>query len=289
MAFKLKAIYSYCTWTWFWLPDILLFANIHPITSLIWLPPTLAFLTLGLYQRKDQPVEVFLASALKYYFTPHKRRWDQEGYEERVKITAPPVLEKHYTKDFSGEEAVSRLTALSRMMDSRGWASKLSTEWQNPQLATAAVSDSDRLMQPSEAAAYTTPQDLIQQYTQPVDVMDEDKSVVARQMQAKVEQAENTVKQQAIQTLQQARETANEADEPLPTPQFRSYPTMHQKVVKPQTQIDPTSQQAENNIEPAEPETTTALPTTVEPTPAPTPAHEPLIEEGENGVEISLH
>src|SRR5690242_5343813 len=57
--------------------------QIHPIAAIIWVPPTAAFLILGLYQRKDQPVEVFLASAMRFYLKPHTRKWDQEGYEER--------------------------------------------------------------------------------------------------------------------------------------------------------------------------------------------------------------
>src|SRR4051812_5890085 len=77
--------------------------KVYPLTVIIWIPPTAIFLILGLYQRKDQPVEVYLASALRFHLKPRTRIWDQEGYEERVIITAPPKYEKHYTKDFSSE------------------------------------------------------------------------------------------------------------------------------------------------------------------------------------------
>ena len=94
--------------------------KIHILLALIWLPPMIVFFVLGLYQRKDQPVEVYLASALRFYLKPHKRKWSQDGYEERVIITAPPKIEHNYTKNFTSEEATSRLSSLSRMMDSRG-------------------------------------------------------------------------------------------------------------------------------------------------------------------------
>jgi hypothetical protein len=40
------------------------FTKVHPLAAIAWLPFTMVFLVLGLYQRKDQPAEVFLVSAL---------------------------------------------------------------------------------------------------------------------------------------------------------------------------------------------------------------------------------
>lgn len=257
------------------------FSRIHPISALIWLPPTIVFLVLGGYQRKDQPVEVFLMSALRFYLKPRKRKWDQEGYEERVKITAPPKIEHHYTKSFTGEEAVSRLTKLSHMMDSRGWASKVATDWQNPQFATAAASETDRLVTAQDVAS-VQPFDA-QHYVTPVDVMDDQTSLVSRQFTAKIQQVDTTAKQQAIQTLQQARQDTS-GDPAMPdTVSYQQYPEMRQKVIQPATE------EYESTTSPTPPQ----LP--------PQPAAEPVVSiesaEPENktkdnshdgGVEISL-
>lgn len=256
------------------------FSRIHPISALIWLPPTIVFLVLGGYQRKDQPVEVFLMSALRFYLKPRKRKWDQEGYEERVKITAPPKVEHHYTKNFTGTEAYSRLTNLSHMMDSRGWASKVATDWQNPQLATAAAAETDRLVTTQDVAS-VQPFDA-QHYVTPVDVMDERSSIVSQQFTAKIQQVDTTAKQQAIQTLQQAQQDASD-DPTIPNVSYQQYPEMHQKVIQPAT---------------VEYESTT---TPEPPQPPPQPATEPVVSiesvEPENktkdnshddGVEVSL-
>lgn len=180
--------------------------KIHPLLGIIWVPPTAFFLLLGLYQRKDQPTEVFLISALRFYMKPHVRKWDQEGYEDRVIITAPPKIEKHYTKDFSREEAVSRLGTLSHLMDSRGWTTKLAGDWQNPQFATAAASD--RLVQPGQLRA---PGVDLQQYMQPPDVMDENSSLVAQDFQSRLSQTNSDARQHALEIVESARVGANKA------------------------------------------------------------------------------
>jgi len=204
--------------------------KINPFLAIIWVPFTVVPLVLGLYQRRDQPVEVFLASAIRFYFKPRKRKWDQEGYEERVIITAPPKIEHHYTKDFTGAEAMTRLSRLSHMMDSRGWASKLDADWQNPQLAMAAAS-SNRLVQPSQVSQGS---DYLQAYMQPADIMDDQSSVVARDFQNKINQTDNDAHVRAMQTVERAKVAGGieqqpntpspasvKTPEPVPKPQPR--------------------------------------------------------------------
>lgn len=204
------------------------FQNVHPIAALLWLPPTIVFLVLGLYQRKDQPIEVFLASALTFYFKPRKRIWAQEGHEDHVIITAPPKVEHHYTKDFTGEEAASKLANLSIMMDSRGWASKRMADWQNPQLANTAVS-SNRLVQPQDAPGQLSPQ---QMYMQPADVLDENTSFVARDFDSKISQVDTTARTHAMQIIEEARATTSDGTD-IKLPEHKSYPQIHQKVITP--------------------------------------------------------
>ena len=211
------------------------FQKIHPIAALIWLPPTLISLVLGLYQRKDQPIEVFLASALTFYLKPRKRIWDQEGHEDHVVITAPPKIEHRLTKNFTGEEATSKLMQLSLLMDSRGWASKSGSDWQNPQLATTADSE-NRLVQPAEAPGQLSPQQL---YTQPADVMDTTTSIVARDFDNKISQEDTARRTHAIQVVEQARaaslqgpQSLSDAGVVLPTKQSQA---IHQKIIQPIT------------------------------------------------------
>lgn len=172
------------------------FVNVHPISSIIWLPFTLLFLVLGLYQRKDQPVEVFLAAAARYHIKPRIRLWNQEGFQERVIVTAPVKIEHQYTKNITGEEAFSRLDSLSNMMDSRGWSAKLMDDWQNPRLATAAASN--RLATPSISMP-------LSRSSQPVDIQDQQTSPVSRAIEQKIDQSATTSKQHALQSLQRAR------------------------------------------------------------------------------------
>lgn len=255
--------------------------KINIFAAFIWVPFTLSCLILGLYQRKDQPVEVYLASAIRFYLKVRRRKWDQEGYQEHVIITAPPEIIHNYTKNFTGEEATSRLSNLSLLMDSRGWASKMANDWQNPQLATAAASD--RLLQPndipnSDPVGYS--------YMQPVDVMDEQSSMVAQDFQTKISQTDTSAKQHAIQVLQQARQdnsaagtpvpvVATEADDIAAVPEFTKYPQMHQKVVAPEP-IEPVLEEEKQST----PQST--VPAISKPEPQP-------YDMDDGSVEIKLH
>ena len=214
--------------------------KVHFLAGILWVPFTVIFLVLGLYQRKDQPVEIYLASAIRFYLKPHKRKWNQEGYEERVIVTVPPKIQHNYTKNFTGEEATSRLGNLSRLMDSRGWTTKMTGEWQNPQLATAA--SAERLVQSSNGVVGVD----IQQYMQPTDVMDENSSIVAQDFQARITQVDSSAKQHALQALQQARQDAGSAQSSDDSsaaastdPTYQKYPEMKQKVVAPTVAPNP--------------------------------------------------
>lgn len=254
------------------------FSQIHPVTGIIPLPFAIVFLVLGGYRRSDQPVEIFLMSALRFYLKPRKRKWDQEGYEERVKITAPPKIEHHYTKSFTGEEAVGRLTNLSRMMDSRGWASKIASDWQNPQLATAAAAETDRLVTTQDVANVQAFDP--QHYVQPADVMDDSSSIVSQQFASKIQQVDSNTRQQAIQTLQQARQLAPTPDTNQ-QPIVQKYPAMHQKVLNPASDqpAAPPNVTSQATQAPATTTTTSQTP----PTPPPTKT------DSSDEVKVSLH
>ncbi len=94
------------------------------ILAIPFLPFIFVCLVLGLYQRKDQPVEVFLAAWLKYKFSPKARVWNQEGYEQHLIVTAPKKEVIDYTKGMTDQDVSRRSTSLGSNLDTRGWATR---------------------------------------------------------------------------------------------------------------------------------------------------------------------
>lgn len=284
------------------------FTKVHPVSAIIWVPFTVFFLTLGLYQRKDQPAEVFLASAIGFYLKPKVRIWSQDGYEERVKITAPPVIEKHYTKDFTGEEASNRLSHLSLMMDSRGWASKRIDDWQNPNLAASAQSTRLVGMQDVAVTQGIDPA----KYTQPADPYDES-SLVMQDFDQRIEQNTNAVREDALRTLATAQQAttvqqpsiAPATVAPLTTPQQDEdaaaaviaashqddIPSIRQKVVEPTKVVEAEAAQPHPEAIAAEPapHEQIVLPAEEAAPIAPEPEVGVARETEDGSVEISLH
>ncbi len=92
--------------------------------ALLPLPIILFFLVLALPLKKDQPMETYLTAVVRFWLKPRTRVWDPEGNMTLVEIVAPTTAEAHLTKDFSGEEASMRLSYLSQIVDTGGWASR---------------------------------------------------------------------------------------------------------------------------------------------------------------------
>lgn len=99
-------------------------AKANFILAIPFLPFIFVFFVLGLYQRKDQPVEVFLAAWLKYKFSPKARVWNQEGYEQHLIVTAPKKETIDYTKGLTDQDVSNRSTSLGTNLDTRGWATR---------------------------------------------------------------------------------------------------------------------------------------------------------------------
>jgi hypothetical protein len=95
-----------------------------PIFGVVGLPFLIVFGVLAFYQRKDQPVEVYLLAWLNYHIKPKKRVWDQGGYEERVIITVPKVEEIDYTKGLTQKDIEQKTKRFSQIIDTRGWVAK---------------------------------------------------------------------------------------------------------------------------------------------------------------------
>lgn len=90
--------------------------------AIIPLPIILFFGAIALPLRKDQPMEIYMAAMWSFFLKPHMRKWDPDGIESLIEITAPKSLDIQFTKDISQDEAQRRLGYLASVVDSRGWA-----------------------------------------------------------------------------------------------------------------------------------------------------------------------
>ena len=96
--------------------------QIFPLLALLPAPVIFFFLILALPLKKDQPMETYLAAIVSFYMKPNKRFWRPGQGETTIQITAPKIVEKSRTRDLSEEEASHRLSFLSNLIDSEGYA-----------------------------------------------------------------------------------------------------------------------------------------------------------------------
>ena len=96
--------------------------QIFPLLAIVPIPFTFFFLILALPIKKDQPMEVYLASIASFYLKPNTRRWTPGQKETTIKITAPKIVEKPRARNITEEEASTRLSFLSNLVDSEGYA-----------------------------------------------------------------------------------------------------------------------------------------------------------------------
>lgn len=91
---------------------------------LIPMPFIIFFGALALPLRKDQPMEIYLVAVVRFFFKPRLRLWKPEGQVNLVTIVAPHTEEVNLTKDFTSDEAQARLSYLSKVIDTQGWAAR---------------------------------------------------------------------------------------------------------------------------------------------------------------------
>ena len=96
--------------------------QIFPLLAILPLPVIIFFLILALPLKKDQPMETYLAAIVSFYMKPNKRFWRPGQGETTIQITAPKIVEKSRARDISEEEASHRLSFLSNLVDSEGYA-----------------------------------------------------------------------------------------------------------------------------------------------------------------------
>lgn len=170
---------------------------------ILFLPLIFASGLLAFPWRKEQPTEIWLAARIRFMLQPRRRIWNQIGLKDLVTITVPKVVEKHLVKDFSGEEAQSRLSALANVLDSRGWAVKNS----NVNVSSEPVSQpvqasSDRLLDASQFATETQETEI----KASDDIMDATSNAVAQNFDRMIQSSEHKHREELQEKIAKARE-----------------------------------------------------------------------------------
>jgi PrgI family protein len=108
---------------------------------IVGIPPTLFMLGLGLYQRDDQPLEVFVVAIAQFFARPRQRFWQKEPIAEVFRLQPPPPKAELVKRD--PREVHSQLQQLAELVDTRGWSMK-EPELQEPE-ETQIVDLKDRI------------------------------------------------------------------------------------------------------------------------------------------------
>jgi len=239
------------------------------------LPIILFFGTLALPLRKDQPMEIYMAAMVSFYLKPRLRKWDPEGIETTIEISAPKTVEVQRIKDLSQSEASQRLSYLADIVDSGGWAirgvSGMPSTAMNNDVYLEAQSAED-ILDTNTSVAHS----FDQMMSQSTERMHEEAK--QRMMQATVVPApapvtpatQTTADPLLSQMSQQMGVTQGQVSTATPAPHYDPYPTFHQSIIQP---LNDTTHQAESDIKPAPAAPVTAA------KPAPQAQAAPKVEE----------
>jgi hypothetical protein len=217
-----------------------LLGQIFIVLAVIPLPVIIFFGALALPLKKDQPMETYLAAVLSFYLKPKRRLWKADGKDHILTITAPKVVEQDYTKGLSEKEAMQRLSYLSNLTDSGGWAIKgISSSSVNDDVYREAADTVDMLDGSSQVS------NQIEQQLAATD-QQRHKQAVAMMQHPDAVAAPTTVNTdftlplqpspvpQAPPTVQHFASPVTSSNVPLPTSvKLNPYPEFNQKVIKP--------------------------------------------------------
>jgi len=113
---------------------LLMFAILKPLSIVLWvivgMPPMVALLALGLYQRQDQPLETFVIAITQFFVRPKIRYWSKEPVANAFRLEPPPPKPETARRD--PRQVRSRLAMLADVVDTRGWSVK-QPELQEPE------------------------------------------------------------------------------------------------------------------------------------------------------------
>ena len=253
--------------------------------AIIPLPIILFFGALALPLRKDQPMEIYMAAMVSFYLKPRLRKWDPEGIESLIEISAPKTVEVQRTKDLSQTEAAQRLSYLADIVDSGGWAIRgvsgssgtamnndVYLEAQGAEdildTNTSVAHNFDQMMSASTERMHEEARQRMMQATMPpapVAPVAPPAPTSAYQQPAAAPAAPDPLLSQMSQQMGVGQGQAT----PGAVPHFDPYPAFQQSIIQP---LNDVAHQAESDIAPPAPQAATPAPApaaaTVEPQPA---------------------
>jgi len=144
---------------------------------------------------KDQPTELFLASRIRFLFMKRKRLWDQSGVRDLVQITVPKKEVHYYSDGLPQDQVRSRMSALTTVVDSRGWAVKNVSK------------PSDRLVQGATPTTQQTAEDVDLARTSSMLDVDTKK---ASEIDQKIKNSENQQHKHALDLVAEARQKSKQ-------------------------------------------------------------------------------
>ncbi len=183
------------------------FAKATPFLAIPFLPVIFVFFILGLYQKKDQPVEVFLAAWLKFKLSPKTKIWNQEGYEQHVIVTAPKKETIDYSKGMTRQDVRDKLKGLGTIADTKGWSAKGVSSQDALSLGDQ---KSERLLSLEEVDALQKAREGTPEPWELVDVQDANNSATASRIETDLDKL-------SLQSNDQAQQIIKTFTKPQPT------------------------------------------------------------------------
>lgn len=173
-------------------------AKTSPLLIIPFVLPAILFGFLAAPFGHDQSSEVWLLAKIRFMLKPRNRVWNQAGLQELVAITAPKKIERILTNGLDQYQVQSRLQALARTIDTRGWAVKGVDV--NMLMATMPqTNDSDRLIGMQNFAPAVPDYDISLQD----DILDENNNAVAQQVDQMIQASTAAHRQELMQRMTQ--------------------------------------------------------------------------------------
>lgn len=173
--------------------------KVNPLLALPFLLPAILFGFLAAPFGHDQSSEVWLLAKIRFILKPRARVWNQAGLQELVTITAPKTIERVLTNGLDQYQVQSRLQALARTIDTRGWAVKgVDMAMLPANMPRAITSDgSDRLIDMQNMASAVPDYDVSAEN----DILDAASSPVAQQVDQLIQASTNAHRQAILEKM----------------------------------------------------------------------------------------
>jgi hypothetical protein len=173
----------------------LIFKSIPVVGIVVALPFVILFMLLAFYQRDGQNFEQYLVAIVGYFSQSRQRFWRKEDIVDSFKVE--PVALKAEQTQRNPIEVRSQLERLATIVDARGWAVHPdSNAVLMPSDQHNLPSESDRLIRP----VVTSPNKTLNE-PEATDVQDLQRSPLAQNLSALINQASNDVKAEAIEMM----------------------------------------------------------------------------------------